>query len=148
MATVQCSTTLNAAPPRVFEVFTDLARGAERIQAIKKLELLTPGPLRVGTRFRETRLMFGKEASEEFEVTELEANRLYSTACDSCGVRFRMRFEFRPDGAGTRVDMRVDTEPHTFFAKLMSPLSGLVLKSCVKAFEADMADLRKVCETR
>ncbi len=148
MATVQCSTTLDAAPERVFEAFTDLARGPERIQAIKRLEVLTPGPLRVGTRFRETRLMFGKEATEEFEVTELEANRLYSTACDSCGVRFGMRFEFHPEGAGTRIDMRVDTEPHTFFAKLMSPLSGMMLKSCVKAFEADVADLRKVCEAR
>jgi ribosome-associated toxin RatA of RatAB toxin-antitoxin module len=148
MSTVQCSAAVAADPQRVFEVFTDLERGPERIRAIKKIELLTPAPLRVGSRFRETRTMFGKDATEEFEVVELQPSRLYAVACDSCGVRFGMRFEFVPQAGGTRIDMRVDTQPRTFFAKLMSPLSGLMMKSCVKAFEADMADLRKACEGR
>lgn len=146
MPTIQCSASVRAEPSAVFEVLTDLERAAGRIRAIQRIERLDSGPLRVGSRFRETRVMFGKEATELFEVVELEPGRSYATSCESCGVHFGMRFEFHAQPGGTRVDMRVDTTARTFFAKLMSPLSKLMLKSCVKGFEADIADLRKACE--
>lgn len=146
MATFECTAAVAAPQGRVFELFTDLPRAAERIQAIKRLELLTPGPLRVGSRFRETRVVLGKEATEEFEVTEFEPSTRYAVSCVSCGVRFGMRFAFRSQTPGTHIAMSVSTEPVTWFAKLMSPMAGIMLKQCAKGFEADIADLRKYCE--
>ena len=52
----------------VFAVFTDLHRAAERIRGIERLEVLTDGPVGKGTRFRETRIMFRREATEEHRV--------------------------------------------------------------------------------
>ena len=44
MSTITASTTVAAPPERVFEVYTDLAKAAERIPDITSLELLTDGP--------------------------------------------------------------------------------------------------------
>lgn len=54
MPTLTATTHVAAHAARVFEVFTDLPRAAERIPAITKIEMLTEGPFRVGTRWRES----------------------------------------------------------------------------------------------
>jgi hypothetical protein len=146
MPTVEASTVVAASPDRVFALYTDLEHAPGRCKAIKKLELLTPGPMRKGTRFRETRVMFGKEASETMEVVEFEPGRSYTVAAASCGSRYLTTFAFRPEGAGTRVDVRFEATPVSFFAKLMSPLSGLMLRACKKAFLQDLYDMKQVAE--
>jgi ribosome-associated toxin RatA of RatAB toxin-antitoxin module len=148
MPSASCSTTIQAPPRRVFEVFSDLAHAAGRVKAIKAIELLTPGPMRVGARFRETRVMFGKQATEEMEVVEFEPERAYAVACESCGAYYHSRFTFTPSGAGTRVDMTIRSEARSLLAKLMTPLAGMMMKQCAKAFEADANDLKQVCEAR
>jgi hypothetical protein len=65
-------------------VFTDLDGAAERVDGIQKLEKLTDGPVGLGTRFRETRRMFRKEAAEEMEFTAFEPGRSYGVCCDAC----------------------------------------------------------------
>jgi len=45
------------------------------IGSIKWLELLTPGPIRVGTRIRAQRAMFGRDTTEELEIVEIERPR-------------------------------------------------------------------------
>ena len=50
---------------RVFEVFSDIPRSHEMVDQIVRIEMLTDGPVGVGTRWRETRMMFKREATEE-----------------------------------------------------------------------------------
>jgi uncharacterized protein YndB with AHSA1/START domain len=148
MKPVIVETLIDAPPERVYQAFTDLEHGAERVRAIRKIEVLTPGPFGKGTRFRETRVMFGKEASETMEVVEHEHARRYVLAAESCGMRYRSVFEFEPErgGAATRVRIRMEATPVSLAAKLMAPLSGLMAKACAKALAADCADLKAVCE--
>ena len=42
---------------KTFAVYSDVTNAAGRIKGIRKIELLTPGPVGVGTKFRETRVM-------------------------------------------------------------------------------------------
>jgi len=56
----------------VFDAALDLHSAAENIGAITKMEVLTDGPIGLGTRFRETRVMFRKEATELMEITVFE----------------------------------------------------------------------------
>ena len=56
----------------VFDAALDLHSVAENIRGIEKLEVLTEGPIGLGTRFRETRIMFKKEATEVMEITVFE----------------------------------------------------------------------------
>lgn len=135
---------------RTFQVFTDLEHAAERVRGIRKVELLTPGPFGKGTRFRETRVMFGKEAKETMEVVEHERDRGYALHAESSGSRYRMAFAFEPErgGAATRVRASFEATPVTLAAKLMAPLFGLMAGTCAKALRADCADLKASCEGR
>lgn len=146
MSTFAYSGHINASLDRVFDVFTDVSRTAERIESITRIELLTPGPMQVGTRWKETRVVFKKEATEEMEVTIFEPNQRYDVRCEACGAVFNTTFRFASDDGGTRVDVAFDCQAVSLFAKLMKPLSNLMLKSCCKAFEKDFNELRLVCE--
>lgn len=146
MARLQLTHHISAPVDRVFDVFTDFAHAAENVRAIQKLELLTNGPIGVGTRFRETRTMFGRSATETLEITDFHPGRSYTVGCQSCGCECRSRFDFRPDAGGTTVALDFVYAPVTFFAKLMSPLSVFVIKSCRKAMEEELADLKAVAE--
>ena len=64
--------TVAAPAARVFERATDIRSWQDTIDAIDRIEMLAEGPAGVGTRFRETRTMMGKEAREEMEVTAFE----------------------------------------------------------------------------
>ena len=57
MAVISMSRHVDAAPNVVFDLCTDVEHFADHVSGIKKCELLTEGPVGVGTRFRESRVM-------------------------------------------------------------------------------------------
>lgn len=57
MPSLIVSTQVSAPLKKVFGIFTEVDKAAERIPAISKLEMLSDGPFGDGTRWRETRLM-------------------------------------------------------------------------------------------
>jgi hypothetical protein len=137
-----------AAPPAVaFSVFSDLEHAVGRVKAISKLELVTPGPVGVGTRFRETRKMFGKDCTEELQITAYDPGHSYEMSAQSCGAEFRTIFHFVPDGAGTRVEVEFRPRAVSLFAKLMVPLTWLMTGSIKKCFDQDLEDLKQAAET-
>ena len=148
MAKLQISRQVNASPQRVFEVFTDFDHAAENISQIKKLEVLTPGSIGKGTRFKETRVMMGHEATETMEIVDYEPLKTYSVGCTSCGCSYLSRFDFVPENGGTRVDMSFEGKPLTFMAKLMSPLGWFMMGTMKKCMEGDVEDLQKVAEAK
>ena len=108
--------------------------------AIRAVEILTEGAVRVGTRFKETRVVFGRGHAETFEVTELSPYRAFGMGCTSCGARYDSHFTFRPDGRGTIVEMTMTVEPLTTYARvvgfLMKPLSRKMVRECAKDLDA------------
>ncbi|MHC5114164.1 MAG: SRPBCC family protein [Planctomycetota bacterium] len=149
MGTLTMDIRINASPDVVFDVFTDLENAAERIDGIKTLEVLTEGPVGVGTRFRETRIMFRKEATEEMEFTAFDAGRSYVVEAESCGSHYRSEYRFEPCDEGTDVHFSFDAKPLTFFAKALSPVGMLMMGGMMrKLFRADMIDLKAVAEQR
>ncbi|MBI5763500.1 MAG: SRPBCC family protein [Planctomycetes bacterium] len=147
MTQMQMTTHVKADPVKTFDAFADFPRAAEMVRGIKRVELLTNGPVGKGTRFKETRIMFGKEATETMEVSAFERGKLYTLSCTSCGVAWSSTFRFTPDAGGTRVDLEMVCKPLTFFAKLMSPLGKLMAGSMKKCIEGDINDVRTFVET-
>lgn len=136
-----------AAPvERVFDVFADLSKTSERISGIKKLEILTPGPVGKGTRFRETRIMFGKEATETMEITDFQPGRSYSVECNGCGAQYFTRFDFQPRDGGTFVEMFFKCTPISFFAKLMGLFAGMMMGTMKKVMDKDLEELKAAAE--
>lgn len=66
----------------VHDALCDMDRALHWMPGIQRIEILTPGPFGVGTRWRETRKMFGKEAAETFTVTGVEPGKSVSTYCN------------------------------------------------------------------
>jgi hypothetical protein len=132
---------------RVFAAATDLHGAPARIPTILKLEVLTDGPIRAGTRFRETRRLFGREATAEMEILALEPLRSYLVGCDDHGCSYRTEFRFEPRDGGTHVTMEFTAEPMTTSAKIMSflmrPLMRKALNECMK----DLDELAKSIES-
>jgi hypothetical protein len=131
-----------AAPPaRVFAVASDLRGAAGRIRGIAKMEVLTDGPVRVGTRFRETRKMFGREATEEMEVVTFDPPRAMAFGCENHGCRYHMEMRCVPKGAGTELQMHFQAEPLTFFARVMGTLMKPMAKKMMSACRKDLDDI-------
>ena len=145
---ISVSKTFDAPQADVWAVLTDLEHAPQRVSAIKRLEILTDGPVGKGTRFRETRIMMKREATEEMEITEWNPSSSYAVECESCGAHFRSVISCKPapDG-GTIVEMTMTTKPITFLAKLMSPLGKLMAGACAKAFEQDLEELKRAAES-
>ena len=149
MSTITVSTNVAAPLEEVFEVYTQLDKAVERIPDIVSLEMLTDGPFGVGTRWRETRVMFKKEATEEMWVTGFDPPRSYTVEAESNGMKYSTLFKFDADGNGTKVTWDFSGTPQSFGSKLMSPIFGVlfggVMKKCMRR---DLEALRDVCEAK
>ncbi len=100
-----------AAPPHVvYATVTDIARWPEFIRAVERLEMLTAEPIGVGTKFRETRTMFGRTATEEMTVAALNPPGRFDLTAENHGTRYLAHHEIvaTPGGSNLR---RIDTVP-------------------------------------
>jgi uncharacterized membrane protein len=130
----------------VFALMSDFANAPQRAKAIKKIEMLTDGPVGLGTKFKETRVMFGKEATETMEVTAFDPPRGYNLSAFSCGTQYESTFQFDREGNGTNVKMIFQYTPKSFFAKLFSPLFKMMSGMMRKCVSQDLEDLAKAAE--
>jgi carbon monoxide dehydrogenase subunit G len=90
---------------QVFDFATDINNASLFLPNVTKIEMLTEGGARPGARFRETRLMKGREHSAIIEVIEHERPRVHAASSAKMGMKATYTFRFTPEGAGTRVDM-------------------------------------------
>lgn len=142
------STEIVAPREIVFAVISDLAHAAENISAIKKLEMLDDKPVGVGTKFRETRVMMGREATEVLQITAFYPPNGYTVEADSCGAHYQATYRLTPTENGTKLDVEFDCRATSLFAKLLTPLSMLMLGPMKKCIAADLADIKRVAESR
>ena len=137
------------AAPReaVFDKLIDYANCAETISAITKVEVLTEGEVGVGTRFRETRVMFGKEASEEMEIAEFDRPSLLVYTAASHGCSYRSTHRLVEKDGGTELSLEFDGKGVSLMGKVMSGLMGWMMKgACRKAMSKDLAELKSALE--
>ncbi|MEX2219461.1 MAG: SRPBCC family protein [Phycisphaerales bacterium] len=146
MRTIATSRTIAAPPARVFDIFSDLRTAPQRVRSIIRMEVLTDGPIGRGTRVRDTRKLFGKEATANMEIIDFQPGRSLTFLTHEGGMRYTTRFTFAPEGAGTRAEVHFTIEALTFTAKLCSPLMALMSGMMRKCFQADFADLQAAAE--
>lgn len=145
---VQTSISIKAPIEKVFDVYTDLGKAAERIQGIKDIKILEGSPrIEMGTKWRETRVMFGKEATEDMWVTGLTSNKQYIVEAESHGAHYTSTYAFEEVSEGVQVSMEFSSRPLTVSAKLLGVLFFLFAGATKKALHQDMEDLKKACES-
>lgn len=148
MTTVTVATEIAAPVERVFEAFTDVEHAAEYVSNIKKVEVLTVGDFKLGTRWLETREVLGQQDTAEMEVTAFERNRTYTLTHHKAGARIQVVFTFEPAGAGTRVKIDFDLGSPGLPPGAMAPLRWAIGGKVRDIIAQDLEDLKRVVEGR
>lgn len=94
----------------VFDFATNLDNAPLFLPGITKTEWLTDGGSKPGAKFRETRIMGGKERSAVIEIVEHQRPSVYAASSAMMGMSATYRFQFAGEGAATRVEMDADVQ--------------------------------------
>lgn len=146
MSGFEVSRSIAAPIEAVFAAATDLQSAPERVSGILKLELLTDGPVGAGTRFRETRVMFGREATEEMEIQDFDPPNRYSVRAENHGCLYLSEFRFQEEDSGTLVTFAFEGKGLTTFAKIMMVLTKPLMKTMIKCVVQDLDDIKAYVE--
>lgn len=128
---------------KVFRTLASVEHFSEAVEGIEKIEFLSESKYGAGTRFRETRIMNGREASTELEVTELVENDYVRIVSDAGGTLWDTVFKVDPKGEEVEMTMQMDVRPHDLFAKFLTPL---ILNMVGNAVASDMDAVKQHCE--
>ncbi len=148
MREIKVTREINAPPDRVWTVLTDLEGAPDVISGIDAIERLDGGgAFRVGTKWRETRTMFGRQATEEMEVTAIDEGRSYTVEADGHGAHYTSTLTVEPAAAGSRVVMGFGAEPQGALAKAMAATVGRLFQGATKkALARDLDDIARAAE--
>lgn len=137
-----------AAPEVVFATLTDLPNFPTFIPRIRSVEILDSGPLRNGTRFCETRIMFGRESTEEMTFAVFDPPRRFVLTAENHGARHVATNEVTSLNHGSRVTLTFEVVPVTFAARLFSFLSLIMAGNVRKHLADDLAAVKAEAERR
>ncbi|MEQ8822522.1 MAG: SRPBCC family protein [Sumerlaeia bacterium] len=147
MTTLTVRRAIQAPAAVTFAIFNDLQVFEKRNPTVLKVEILSEATSGVGKRWRETRLMHGRQATETMEITAFDPPRSYTVEAESCGARYVTVLSFREDDDGTEVEFRMSAQPLTLMAKAMSAiLAPIMTESVRKAIEEDLRILGEAAE--
>lgn len=123
MVKAKASTLIATSPKHVYSfVALDFERNYRRWSPeVKRLDLLTPGPLQVGSRARQIRVDQGRKSETVFRVTALEPPKRIGFAESS--DQFRIDYRIEPDGDHTRLTFEFELTRLDFF---MRPFEKLI----------------------
>jgi hypothetical protein len=146
MPTVTVSNHVGASLDQVFRLFTDIEHGPVHVSGIKNIEMLTPGSIHLGSRWRETREILGRRDSAEMEITAFERNRMYTITHHKAGVRIDTTFWFEASGAGTKVSVEFEIESGGLPPGLLAPLGWAIGGKVEDVLRHDLTDLKRSVE--
>lgn len=134
---------LAASPHEVYRALTNLDDAGHWMPGFVRIDRLgASGELEVGSRWRETRRMFGKEASEEFAVTELSPPHRVGLRVDgtrgASGVGEHLfTYSLMPTVLGTLVTLEGEIRGLGGVASVMGRLfSGIYRRACARDLDA------------
>lgn len=145
----KASIEINASKEKVWSIITNIENAKDHISAIQSIEVLEKSnDGLVGFKWKETRIMFGKQATEVMWITDAQVNDFYQTRAESHGAIYISKLSLGEKNNATELNMSFNGEPQTFGAKFMSALMGWMFKKAtVKAIEKDLEDIKAAAET-
>ena len=114
-------------PKEVFDFISASENAPKVVSSVVSMVKLTEGPVGVGTRYRETRLMNGKEAQAELEIVDFEPSQRYAMKNVTEGIETIYRYTFKQENGGTRIDLVCELSA-SGLKKLMLPMVASILK--------------------
>jgi hypothetical protein len=141
---------INGTKEAIWNVISDIENSQKNIRGIQKIEILEQASEGIlGLKWRETRIMFGKEATEDMWISHAEANSYYKTRAESHGAVYITTMRIEEKKASCILSMAFESESLSFMAKIMNVIfGGMMKKSTEKALLEDLNDIKSVVEDR
>ncbi len=152
---ITVSETINAPLDLVFATACDIPNCASFIKGIETIETLSEappgednlGPVGKGYTWRETRIMFGRKATEEMSITRWSPPDTYTVEARSHGSHYVSSFTFEPiDEHTTRITMTFDATPETFTARIMMKVFAAMSNKLTQCLADDLGDIKAAVE--
>ena len=139
----QASILIATLPQQVFSfVVVDFERNYRRWSPeVKRLELLTPGPLQVGSRARQVRVDQGRKSETVFRVTVLEPPSGVGFAEST--NQFRIDYRIEPEGDQTRLTFVFELTRLDFF---MRPFEKLIRVAVQEGAQRTVRNIKGLLE--
>ena len=135
----------------VWDLITAIEDSPHVITGIQSVERLDDGTdFGVGTRWRETRVMFGRSAQEEMTVSAIEPGRSYTTEAHHGDTHYTSTMSVEPTGENAcRLSMHFDAQVSGLLNKTLGAVVGKVMQgSTRKLMQQDLADIAEAAEQR
>jgi hypothetical protein len=142
MFTYEISTEVAVPPDQAFDWVSDLENIPKWQGGVFMSEIITPPPIRIGTRFRETFRVMGLRLTADCEVATLTRPSAFGFVADGPQMRYRSAFLFETVPGGTRITGRSTTTMRGLW-KLLEPL---VKAEGRREIEAEFARLKSAIE--
>ena len=144
MSRITVTRTIDALPEVVFRTVADIRQYSKAVPGIVKYEFLSELQSGVGTRFRQTRVMDGKESKTELEVTEFAENdRIRLVTDDGHGTVWDTVFAVKAENGRTVLTMSMDANSYKWLAKI---IVWFIMGMVRRAVERDMGSVKAFCE--
>ena len=139
---------IKAPKEKVWMVITDIENSANTISGIDKIEIVNqPKDTVVGLKWKETRTIFGKSATETMWITEATENNYYKTRAESNGAIYQTILKLSEKENTTFLTMEFSTEAISLKGKIMAFIFGRMLnKTMKKLIKKDLIDIKTTVE--
>jgi hypothetical protein len=134
-------------------VVTDIENAAKHIPAITSIEMLDGPRSGKGMRWRESRMMFGRTATETMEIVEWKppfshaSGGMYVATATNHGTFYRSEVRVAPSGTGSRVTFTFEATGRTIIARIMAAfMMPMMHRAVVTALSADLRAIKAHCE--
>lgn len=141
---------IKASKEKVWQMVTDYLHWSEFISAILKVEVLEePSSNFMGFKWKETRMMFGKEATEIMWVTDVKVNSYYKTRAESHGAVYLTNVSIEEKGDVSILTQEFEGLPQKLLGKIMMGLmGGMMKKATEKGFYVDLVNMKQYVENQ
>ncbi|PKG22556.1 SRPBCC family protein [Niallia nealsonii] len=112
----------------VFSYMSNLENASDYMDNVKKTTKLTEGPIGIGAKYQEIRIVRGKEAVAEIEFLSYEENKTYTTRSHSNGLLVDYHYRFTEIAEGTKVEFTAKVQVTGFWMKLTKRFLINILK--------------------
>ncbi|NND90865.1 MAG: SRPBCC family protein [Granulosicoccus sp.] len=147
--TITVSEEINAPREHIWNIITDIDSWADTISGIVSIEVIDrPDTGLVGMKWREKRVLFGKEAVETMWISAAEPNSWYETTAENHGAVYSTRVSLDDSNHKVILTMSFSATPTTLISKIMSLMSFMFNGTLRKMLQNDLADIRKIAEIR
>ena len=140
MIRIEESTVISRPVAEVFEFAANPGNQVLWAAAVKESKQTSEGPVGVGTTYSQVTELLGRRAEGDYEVTEYEPNRRFSTRTTSGPLELHSIITFKAVEGGTEVTLEGEAEVAGFF-RLAEPIIARITKRQVASDVGTLTDL-------